>query len=77
MVGDEELHSFYMKFVNLWKSGHHAKLFVETMAGNAFINLQVCLGQAKSHSPHNAYARGYWADGPARQRRRERREEAR
>ena len=41
MVGDEELHSFYMKFVNLCKYGSDDKLFVETIKSNAFVNLQV------------------------------------
>ena len=77
MAGEEELHSFYMKFINLWKSGRHAKLFVETIEGNAFINLQVGLGQAQPHSSHHAHVGGHRAGGTARQRRRERREEAR
>ena len=35
------------KCVALWQSGQNAKLHVETEAGNAFVHLQVGLGQAK------------------------------
>ena len=46
MAGASELDSFVRKFVNLWKAGSHAKLHVETLDGDAFVNLQVGLGQA-------------------------------
>ena len=46
MAGPRELDQFVRKFVTLWQSGHHAKLFVETEAGDAFVQLQVGLGMA-------------------------------
>lgn len=69
-----ELHNFVRKFESLWKSGCHAKLFVETEAGNAFVHLQVGLGQAQQH-PQNGqvYVGGRRGGGPARERRREKR----
>ena len=73
MAGPQELNSFYLKFVNLWKSGSNAKLFVETFDGEAFVNLQVGLGQAQPQPGVFAHRGG----GPAKQRRRERREAAR
>jgi hypothetical protein len=51
-------------------------LFVETEAGNAFVHLQVGLGQAQQH-PQNGHLGGRRGGGPARERRRERREAAR
>ena len=67
MAGPQEFHSFVRKFVNLWQSGFHAKLYVESEAGNAFVNLQLGLGQAQP-----AHGDGQ-AVGGSRLRRRERR----
>ena len=72
MARPDELDSFVRKFRNLWKAGSHAKLYVETEAGNAFVNLQVGLGQT-----HPQYQDGHRAVGPLKQRRRERRAAAR
>ena len=70
MAGHYELDNFVRKFVSLWNSGCEASLHVESKAGNAFISLQLGLGQAQAH-PHAGGRRG---GGLARQRRRERRE---
>ena len=67
MAGPQEFDSFVRKFVNLWQSGFHAKLYVESEAGNAFVNLQLGLGQAQP-----AHGDGQ-AVGGSRLRRRERR----
>ena len=75
MAGAEEFQSFVRKFVNLWKSGRHARLFVESEAGNAFANLQVSLGQAVPAGGGQGH--GHLASGPSRQRRRVRRAEER
>ena len=75
MAGPGELDQFVRKFVTLWQSGQNAKLFLETEAGNAYIHLQVGLGQAKH--PHHGGQQGQQGGGPARQRRRARREEER
>ena len=72
MAGPQEFDSFLRKFVNLWQSDFHAKLYVETEAGNAFVNLQLALGQAQP-----AHGGGHQAVGGSRQRRRERRAEER
>ena len=65
-----ELHSFVNKFVSLWQSGCDASLHIESKAGNAFLNLQLGLGQAKAHPHAGCHRKG----GPARQRRRAKRE---
>ena len=66
------------QFVSLWQSGHNAKLYVETEAGNAFVQLQVGLGQAPQHPQKGQqHVGGHRGGGPARERRRMRREAAR
>jgi hypothetical protein len=74
MAGPDELDSFVRKFRTLWKSGRNAKLFVETEAGHAFVNLQVGLGQAQPQQPVWHGGRG---GSPSKQRRLERRAEER
>ena len=69
MAGPQQFDSFLRKFVNLWESGYHAKLYVEAEAGNACVNLQLALGQAQP-----AHGGRHQAVGGSRQRRRERRE---
>jgi hypothetical protein len=73
MADPGELDQFVRKFVNLWQSGRHAKLYVETEAGNAFVHLQVGLGQHEHPHHGQEHAGGRRSGGPARQRRRERR----
>ena len=46
MAGHDELGNFVRKFASLWKSGCNAKLHVEAEARNAYVSLQVGLGQA-------------------------------
>ena len=46
MAGHDKLQKFVRKFDSLWQSGCNARLHVETEAGNAFVSLQVGLGQA-------------------------------
>ena len=41
-----ELDSFVKKFVSLWRSGCEANLQVQSRTGNAYVNLQLGLGQA-------------------------------
>ena len=83
MAGQEELDKFVKKFVSLWQAGCDATLHVETTAGNAVVNLQVGLGQAKQAcggvSQNGASGDGMLGGGgrggsPSRQRRRQRRE---
>ena len=68
MASPGELYSFLRKFESLWKSGYHAKLYVETEASNAFVHLQVSLGKAQLHPHEPVGARR--CGGPARQKRR-------
>ena len=75
MAGLGELDKFVRKFVILWQSGCDANLHVETMAGSAFVNLRVGMGQAHTH--HGQHAGGRRGGGPAKQRRLERRAAAR
>ena len=78
MAGQDELDKFVKKFVSLWQAGFEATLHVETTAGNAVVNLQVGLGQAKQvHggvSQNGASGGGGRGGSPSRQRRRQRRE---
>ena len=60
----------------LWKSSNKARLCVETEAGNAFVSLHVGLGQACPPQAHPG-AGNHRGGGPARQRRREKRANAR
>ena len=74
-MGFCELDSFVKKFVSLWRSGCEANLQVQSRAGNAYVNLQLGLGQADVHvHPSAAGDGGRRGGGPARQRRRTRRE---
>jgi hypothetical protein len=54
----------------------YVNLYVETEAGNAFVNLQVGLGQAQPHPSTGQHAGGRRGGGPAKKRRRERRKAA-
>jgi hypothetical protein len=71
MAGLRELNSFIGKFVSLWQAGHEANLHLNSIAGQAHVNLQVGLGKVQP-LPHLRRV-----PGPARVRRRERRTEAR
>ena len=71
MAGLEEINSFVTKFVSLWRNGIQARLFMETEAGKASINLCADLGQTCLPPVQNRRV------GGSRLRRRERRAEAR
>ena len=59
----------------MWESGSSARLHVETEAGNAFVSLQVGLGQAQPLLGGGQHGGGGRRGGsPSKQRRRERRE---
>ena len=73
MAGPQELHSFVGKFVTLWQRGLDATLHVETKSGNAFINLQVGLGEAPPLFQHHLRRQ----PTPSQVRRHQRRAEAR
>lgn len=64
-----EFNSFVSKFVNLWQNGLEANLHVNSEAGEAFINLQVGLGQVLPFQHRQP--------GPSRLRCRQRRAESR
>ena len=74
MAGHEELEKFVRHFVSLWESGSNARLHVETEAGNAFVSLQVGLGQAQPLLVSGQHHGGRRGGSPAKQRRRERRD---
>ena len=69
MAGLMEFNSFVSKFVNLWQNGLEANLHVNSEAGEAFINLQVGLGQVLPFQHRQP--------GPSRLRCRQRRAESR
>ena len=75
MAGLKEFDSFIGKFVSLWKKGFEASLNVNSKAGEAFINLQVGLGQVLP--PLQPQYPQRCEPGPSRQRRRQRRAETR
>ena len=71
-----EIDSFVCKFKYLWHVGFDANLKVDTNAGNAWVTLQAGLGRPSSHPfliPHQ-HGHDVRRSGPARRRRRERRE---
>ena len=68
----KELDSFVLKFKQLWRSGQSAHLDIDTCAGQAWVGLRVRLGQAQAVPSSLRRTR----DGPARQRRRARRADA-
>ena len=67
----KELESFILKFNQLWRAGHSAKLDVETHAGQAWVGLRVQLGQAHPQQVH--LHKNKTRNSPARERRRARR----
>ena len=69
-----EIDSFIGKFKHLWYSGRSASLLINSEAGKAKVTLSVELGDAP-HPPAHSQQRS--RNGPARQRRRVRREVAR
>ena len=69
-----ELDSFFIKFKNLWASGHEAKLAVNSRNGKLWMNLQVGLQSPQPHPGGPAHHQG---QGNARQRRNIRRAAAR
>ena len=79
MAGNDELGKFVQKFVSLWQSGRNARLHVESASGNAYVSLQVDLGQAKplAGGGQHGCGQGHRGGSPAKQRRRERRESER
>ena len=70
-----EIDSFVMKFKNLWKSGRNANLTIKSNAGKAEVVLIVELDEPihQTQHPHHQSSR----NGPAWQRRHERRAAAR
>ena len=78
-----EVDSFVLKLKNLWKAGRDAKLTIETVAGEATVTLSV-RGLPEPQPGGPAQQEHYLSqlvsqsrNGPARQRRREKREAAR
>ena len=69
-----ELDSFYLKFNTLLRAGRNATLKIESKAGKAEVTLQVELRDISLPSAHLQHHRPHRPrNGPARQRRRERR----
>ena len=76
-----EIDSFVCKFKYLWHAGFDATLKVDTNAGKAWVTLQAGLGRPSSHPPfllpNQQLGHVVRRSGPARQRRREKREATR
>ena len=76
MAGLEQLNSFVGKFISLWKLGIDASLEINSnAAGDARVTIQAGIGQAQQL--HHPVPREQRVPGPARLRRRQRREDAR
>ena len=74
-MATEEFNSFVRKFFDLWKSGLHASLHLETTAGKATVSLSLELGtvvSAEEAKPHY-----HKKVSPSQVRRRQRRAQAR
>ena len=77
MAGPVQYHSFVKKFEELWKSGFHASLNIETEAGNVFVNLRLGLGKVPLHPGQVPLVNVKQEESPSRVKRRERRWAAR
>ena len=69
-----ELDSFILKFKHLWQAAHVAHLYVDAIAGEAWVGLRVQLGQPPGHPEHllpSTFSKS--KNTPSRQRRRARR----
>ena len=66
-----ELNSFVYKFKNLWRTGQEATLNVKCKAGNAWVELGVCLGHPLDIPPPQLHRHDH--QGNSRDRRRNRR----
>ena len=73
MAGLMQFNSFIGKFVSLWQQGLDAHLSVNAHAGQAWMQLQVGLGEAQHQEPQEHVR----VPGPAQLRRRQRRAENR
>ena len=71
----EQVDSLILKFKQLWKTGFDAHLDLHTHAGQAWVSLHVRLGHSQEHR-HQRYDNRS-RNGPSRQRRREKRANAR
>ena len=72
-----EIDNFIVKFKNLLNAGRNATLTIQTEAGKAEVNLYVYLGDVHLPPDQQHYHSQVYRNGPARQRRRNRRAEAR
>ena len=70
-MANAELDSFYVKFKNLLYSEKDATLTLKSEAGRALVTLSLDLGHV--HSEHEHPRHGGHRNGPARQRRRDKR----
>ena len=69
-----EIDSFVMKFKNLWRAGRNASLTIKANAGKALVNLSVELEHhADCDHPQHVNLHNGSRNGPARQRRRQKR----
>ena len=70
-----ETHGFVQKFKNLWQAGRNASLTNKSSAGKAQVELSVELGEATPVAAHGSHQKMHnlSRNGPARQRRREKR----
>ena len=70
-----ETHGFVKKFKNLWQAGRNASPTNKSSAGKAQVELSVELGEATPVAAHGSHQKMHnlSRNGPARQRRREKR----
>ena len=75
-MSHREVDNFLLKFKILWKYGYDAHLDIDTHAGQAWVGLRVRVGEYPGHlygKHHHARKK----NSPARQRRRQKREQIR
>ena len=77
MAGPQQLHSFVVKFINLWQAGCDASLHVDCHDGQAAVHLCAGLGEVLPPQQQQPQPFHRKAQGLSRYRRRQRREQAR
>ena len=77
MAGPQQLHSFVVKFINLWQAGCDASLHVDCHDGQAAVHLRAGLGEVLPPQQPQPQPFHRKAQGLSRICRRQRREQSR
>ena len=63
-----EINSFVYKFKNLWRNGQEANLNLKSKAGNAWVELSVCLGHPLDLPPPQLHRGDHESNSRSRRR---------